>query len=116
MKSYTDLEQSKKLKEILPAESADMYYFDNLPVPKVGYSVEVEKLYSKTNIDYIPCWSLAALLNILPLIEGFYPIIDLDINLIRYEGNYRDKLCFNGNNLIDACYELIIKLSELKML
>lgn len=26
MKSYTDLEQSQKLAEILPAESADMYY------------------------------------------------------------------------------------------
>lgn len=26
MKSYTDLEQSHKLAEILPLESADMYY------------------------------------------------------------------------------------------
>ena len=27
MKAYTDLEQSRKLAEILPIESADMYYF-----------------------------------------------------------------------------------------
>lgn len=27
MKAYTDIEQSKKLAEILPIESADMYYF-----------------------------------------------------------------------------------------
>lgn len=27
MKAYTDLEQSKKLAEILPIESADMYYY-----------------------------------------------------------------------------------------
>lgn len=26
IKAYTDLEQSKKLAEILPVESADMYY------------------------------------------------------------------------------------------
>ena len=29
MKSYTDLEQSKKLAEILPLESADMTCFQN---------------------------------------------------------------------------------------
>ena len=29
MKSFTDLKQSKKLAEILPLESADMFYRDN---------------------------------------------------------------------------------------
>ena len=114
MKSYTDLEQSKKLAEILPLESADMCYlkrefndtFIETPIVKPIGGVEKS----------LCCWSLAALLGVLPPIEGFCPIIDLDINLIRYEGNYRDELCFNGNNLVDVCYELILKLNELKML
>lgn len=32
MKAYTDLEQSKKLAEILPIESADMYYHYNVGI------------------------------------------------------------------------------------
>ena len=30
-KSYTDIEQAKKLAEILPLESADMYYMETSP-------------------------------------------------------------------------------------
>lgn len=67
MKSYIDIEQSKKLAEILPLESADMCWgidddtltWNTLPYlfPWRGYTA---KEY------YIPCWSLAALLDILP--------------------------------------------------
>ena len=109
IKSHTDLPQSKKLAEFLPIKSADMgwYYSRNPQVARnqmwVGTKAE--------NAD-IPCWSLATLLDILPPIEGFRPIIDLDINSIRYEGNYRDELCFNGNNLVDVCYEMVIELHE----
>lgn len=124
IKSYTDLEQAKKLKEILPAESADMYYFDNLPVPKVGYSVEVEKLYSKTNIDYIPCWSLAALLQVLPL--GIYDEFDncdyeLEINMIdkmpryiRLGDIYHSQFPydFEKDTLLDNIVESIIWLND----
>lgn len=54
MKGYTDLEQSKKLAEILPPESADMYYnqhpLENYysPIPYMGK-------YSAIH-NQIPCW------------------------------------------------------------
>ena len=119
IKSYTSLEQSRKLAEILPLESADMYWIKIDDDESFDGSWEtVPRNSSLIAKDDEPsfCWSLAALLNVLPPIEGFRPIIDLDINLVRYEGNYRDKLCFNENNLIDACYKMILKLHELKML
>ena len=114
IKSYSDLQQSKVLAEILPLESADMKI---LPFNEREYRiVPINDIAVCGKEDEIYAWSLAALLNVLPPIEGFRPIIDLDINLIRYEGNYRDKLCFNENNLIDACYEMIIKLKEMNLL
>ena len=110
IKSYTDISQSKKLSEILPPESADMIYPSGFDFPFVW----IEK--PKKDKNAIPCWNLAALIEVLPSIEGFKPVIDLDINQIRYEGKYRDELCFNGNNLIDACYEMILCLNELYLL
>lgn len=69
MKSYTDIEQSKKLTKILRLESADMEYMflkkdgskvSNVPFVKDGFE-EPECCYT-----FIPCWSLAALLGVLP--------------------------------------------------
>ena len=120
-KSFTDLEQSKKFAVFLPPESADMYYYDNLPVPKVGYSVEVEKLYNKANIDYIPCWSLAALLKYLSEIKPQEYTFTLSVSegkwclgcVVYGRGYIRDE--FNDNP-VDACVAMIEKLNELKML
>ena len=54
MKSYTDIEQSKKLAEILPLESADMYYQYVLPKsdkimynPILGNSIDALEWYNK---------------------------------------------------------------------
>jgi hypothetical protein len=115
MKSYTDIEQSKKLSEILPLESADMCYgindntlkYDDLPW-LIPYHEYTAKEY------YTPCWSLAALLGVLPQIQGFKPTITLYYNYISYP--HRDDLYANGDNLVDICYELILKLNELKLL
>ena len=121
IKSYTDLEQSRKLAEILPLESADMYYYDNLPVPKVGYSVEVEKLYNKANIDYIPCWSLTALLKYLSEIKPqvYTPTLFPSegkwiLHFVEYGHGIICKA--SCDNPIDACVSIIEKLNELKML
>jgi len=116
IKSCTDIPQSKKLAKVLPLESANMYY-DRYGTPSfINEYVSLKNIKNDKYKHLIPCWSLAALLDILPPIEGFRPIIDLDINLIRYEGNYRDELCFNGNNLVDACVAMIEKLHEIKMI
>ena len=114
MKSYTDIEQSRKLAEILPLESADMFHFlHEVDTVGFGYKKDVEELYSKTKFEYIPCWSLAALLGILP--KGTNISTHKSINALcyccwnRYDEIYAD-------NPIDACYTMILKLHELKML
>ena len=84
MKSYTDIEQSKKLAKILPIESADMFYQYVLPKsgkimhnPKIGNPINALEWYNKgytasgkepiTLEEYcVTCWSLAALINVLP--------------------------------------------------
>lgn len=125
IKSYTDLEQSKKLVEILPLESADMHY-NNGSCKGVDYiepfsaelmpyqeALHLMKIY-KTNFMFqvIPCWSASALLEIIRN-NGRY-------ELQMYEGGYY----FEANGFItesyfstvDACYEMILKLHERKML
>ena len=102
IKSYTDLEQSKMLAEILPLESADMYYSNHFlenyysPIPNIGN-------YSAMH-NQIPCWSASALLEIIRN-NGRY-------ELQMYEGGYY----FEANgfmtesyfNLVDACVEMIL--------
>lgn len=80
MKSYTDIEQSKKLAEFLPLESADMYYEEVCNLPKVIVVTKVivgnyilhnqcmaDKDYKRlSNPVLSPAWSFAALLDVLP--------------------------------------------------
>lgn len=73
MKSYTDLSQSKILAEILPLESADMSYtlnFDSerYEISTTSYKGWIVPKYAQTYkglAQVIPCWSLAALLDVL---------------------------------------------------
>ena len=119
MKSYTDIEQSKKLVEILPLESADMWY------QHTGYSAKdgsMKPIYFPMVIrdcesdEDIPCWSLAALLGVLPLIDFIRPIL-IGTPKILYICMYNEDLKSHAyDNPVDACYEMILKLNELKML
>ena len=88
MKSYTDLEQSRKLAEILPLESADMMYSPPMLTHFKNYGdadneqelpnymvINVRRNIIESNEfdepipirkgDF-PCWSLAALLSVVP--------------------------------------------------
>ena len=111
MKVYTDLEQSKKLAEILSLESADMFYRDNRIDVKLMWEHNAPKVES-------PCWSLAALLDILP--KGTDIIKEeADTENERYMctvGIKDDIISTFGNNPVDACYEMILKLHELNLL
>lgn len=115
MKSYTDIEQSKKLAEILPIESADMYY----TLIDQGLYLEVKQGIEPSKDD-IPCWSLAALLDVLP------NKLQIALAINDFQGDRKEKYaivsvehdkydCF-ADNSVDACYEMIIKLHELKLL
>lgn len=114
-KNYTDIEQSKKLAKILPFESADMEWInsDGLgePFPFVGRTNDEEGL---------PCWSLAALLDYLKNKNKFPEIKELSdgrFKLTTYIWNGEDCIQVSiGDTIVDACYEMIIKLHELKKL
>lgn len=130
MKSYTDIEQSKKLAEILSLESADSHYvrqthdFRGNTVdgkwshPKYGnpnsrYANYIVQNFS--SYETIPCWSLAVLLSVLP-----YPSLHKTFSGWRCDSYNKEgttcKLGESSDNPIDACYETIMKLHELKML
>ena len=101
MKSYTDIEQSRKLAEILPLESADMFY----TLIDQGLYLEVKQGIEPSKDD-IPCWSLAALLGVLP------NSTDICKNI---EGRYYVHGFFSDNP-VDACVDAIKALHELKLL
>lgn len=55
---YTNLEQSKKLAEILPFESADMHYYkDSSGIYLEGLfnSSDLKDGFELTGFEYIPC-------------------------------------------------------------
>ena len=113
MKAFTDIEQSKKLAEILPLESADM---------RIGNYVGESGKVDGTNIHYyrkdetfgapeiIKAWSLAALLDIYPMIVG------RDVGMYCCWQNSKHLCSRHYDNPIDACYEMIIKLNERNIL
>ena len=140
MKAYTDLEQNKKLAEILPIESADHHYvrktcdFRGNPVdgkwsePKYGNPNSKHANYmvqNFTSYEIIPCWSLAALIEQIPsdLGSAELTIEKNDSEPLKYGLNYHDRWGREDDiqtkyydNLVDACYEMIIKLHEQKLL
>ena len=64
-KIHTDLNQSKKLTEMLPIESADHFHIiGHLHTDGPRYEVIRSKNEVSDHDSYWPCWSLAALLNV----------------------------------------------------
>ncbi len=110
MKAYTDLEQSKKLAEILPLDSADMCYLNDGTAIKIDanpYTV-LYSMWKDCIVEFIPCWSLAALLDIIP--SGKALIHDKWDLTYKCICNNIDTSYFN--NPVDACYEMIVKLYD----
>ena len=108
MKAYTDIEQSKKLAEILPLESADMRY---TPFGDTHPWFLSNNLIEK---DSTLCWSLAALLDVLK-----YPSLTQDVEnkwFITDWTGARPKSEHGFDSPVDACYEMIVKLHEQELL
>ena len=122
-KICTSKEQSNKLIELgIDVNTADMYYDVNNYGIQSKPEVAVGKVWSKD----IPAWSLAALLNIIPVTcdDGRHCLSLINSNpngdvdwLCCYEDCNGNLLmeCY-GINQVDACYEMIIKLYEQKLL
>lgn len=124
IKSFTTLEQSKKLAEILPIESADAFYpwrelmkdYDSIYVPEKMLMSDIEE-------DDILAWSLAALIDIASTYCNRLEITlrtDKKYNVFAVKNDFVfrsfDDHPDGFDNLIDACVVMIEKLNELKML
>ena len=117
VKAYTDLEQSKKLAKILKIETADMRFCfsHTLGGRIIGHYPMIGR---EPSMGTIPCWSLSALLNVLPkeqhpklMMNAHYNWICDIINPSSFV--YKPTA---GDNPLDAVFEMIIQLHELKML
>ena len=104
IRAYTTIEQSRKLAKILPIESADMYY--EWPNKKIHFKDD------KYNGMGGSCWSLAALLSVLPN----YQLQTQDDGIGILCSCNRNFNIVTADNPVDACVAMIEKLHELKML
>jgi hypothetical protein len=115
MKSFTDLTQSEQLAEILPLDSADMVYSPLGNDHPWVWSEDVKLLEKNAT----PCWSVAALLDIMPLEVSFAKQTD-GVGTYYYiasdDTRYGDVHTQRHLNVVDACVEMIVKLHELYLL
>ena len=73
-KICTDIEQSQKLIELgIDTSSADMVYCVELYKEGWKYSNEPYPIDGTLEEDDIPAWSLSALLQLMPKVNGHYP-------------------------------------------
>lgn len=116
MKAFTNIEQSKKLAEILSLDSADMSYH---------YDIATTIPYNLATCTSTPCWSLNGLLQIMPhcIIDSRYwltfgPLTGNSGWYVCYEEDIdrSSEYYIARSNLIDACVEIILKLNEQKLL
>ena len=122
IKSYTDLSQSKTLSKILPLESADMecileqWIEEDTGCLKEGYCeipvVKVDDDFPLQPITH-PCWSLAALLGVIP---NYELISKHNYHTCIAETSFGKETVAWFDNPVDACYKLIIKLKEKNLL
>ena len=125
MKAYTDLKQSRKLAEILPHNTADNTW-ERVTIAGSNLNVPEEQQYVHNgNMPFcyysgigVPCWSLAALLEIIP-----WGQVNRMTNSNKWEAsswtnsNFVPEFYVEGyDNPVDACYEMIIKLNKQKLL
>ena len=121
IKSFSDLQQSKKLAEILPLESADMC-FPHIFIKGADTYNPIPECAEDIDYPYeMPCWSLAALLGVLPnKIGRYYKTLGYFDNNWYCTYMDEDSECVDegtlADNPVDACYEMIIRLNELNLL
>lgn len=122
MRSYTNIQQSKTLAEILPLETADGFYeaqFNQLTGEWEDLLFVGNEWASEEVV--IPAWSLTALLDFLK------PNVTLDHNedegwkveslyvIDKHDSILQPIRAINGfseNESIDACVNMILKLKE----
>lgn len=113
-KAFTSLEQSKKLAEILPIESADMCW--------TPFDEKWDAYLGAPNPDAIkkeiPCWSLASLLNVIN--KTYYVTLLHDgvmwnILVIHHDID-KCNHTIHADSPVDACVAMIELLHKQKLL
>ena len=115
IKSYTNIDQSKILAEILSPENADMCYPYNRHLNEMYGDIPYVMGYKKFNKDTdIPCWSLAALLDVLKDDIKIEKTLFDQSDIFTYSilGDAYEYRTYEHENLIDACVEMILTLKE----
>ena len=121
MQHYTTIEQSKKLVELgLSPDTADMFY-SRRPTKKSKYGVFPDfkpegRLEVFTKVD-LPCWSLGALLEVMPEIDNQLPSLRKYKNYycVVYSDNVTrlgDNQWQNGKTPAEAAYNMVVWLLE----
>lgn len=111
--NYTTIEQSKNLLELgLNPESADMLFpwngYSNIEIPVIGKTGNSSVL--------IPCWSVGALLEVMPVILKLRYRAFLTPHSVGYCCAYSD--CSESFHVedektaINACYKMVVWLLE----
>ena len=119
-KICTTIEQSKKLAEILPLESADMYWW---ATSKRYYIEAMDDGDFNEAEGHIPAWSLSALLGMMPKLYEFENDPDdggCQPNLCKgWDNNqwhvvYRSSIYITGwyDDPLDAVFEMVCWLKE----
>jgi hypothetical protein len=125
IKSYTSLEQSRKLAEFLPIESADAcwtnHLFDTLlsswrieSTPPQEYKSLLDRFVVKGYLIE-PAWSLAALLKILNF-PSLTQNKEDEWEVCVFDHDNDDYIEKTASNPVDACVAMIEKLNELNLL
>ena len=112
-KICTSVEQSRKLIELgIDTDTADMLWTYDFTVNDIN-GVNVISKYLKPEEKDIPAWSLTALMNVLDRGALFKTpkgwACQFYIEYKAITGNYY-------SNPVDACFEIVLKFHELKML
>ena len=117
-KHYTSIEMSKKLLELgLSPDTADMHYLKIIRENDVRY---IPELLLDDNEYDIPCWSLGALLELMPKIQededdgGCYPNLCKGWDNDQWHCVYRSSIHITKwyDNPIDAAFEMVCWLLE----
>lgn len=118
MKAYTDVEESRKLAEILPLDSADMHYSKDFDgswfVDLAEYtSVKIPKYVRNIEEHLLPCWSLTALLEVIREKVGYdLSVWDKGYSIDVYDLESGKVITELYSNPVDAVVETIYKLRE----
>ena len=116
MKAYTDTEQSKMLAEIFPLESADMSWVSNGLGKPFARTIPIKG----DPEELCACWSLAALLDIIPMVcldnFGDDTTKSMVWNCVSFPENYHSIETNYYDNPTDACVDMIVRLKKHKLI